>query len=460
MHHSRSSNGRCRASGACIFATPAAFPSTTRNQGIQAPGFNFTAYLKSDYFAKLLAENRLEIANLDVPTSKVLDAAKGAMRDHFRRRASEKAAGLVEEWQRERIYPYAGQPANPVEEAERQVFNVVALNVNHFLPSFQESDEKTKRLQLRLLRHAVEHAPADLSKILTEVLDLPIEKRQELADLLDRTTLAHIISASKVIADRLEFLQGLETLVFDFEFKHTVRERAQLHRIVAENAWMFGEQYHLSVDDQSLTEVLKKHVAARGRDVEVDEPVKRADGSRGIVDLMFSRNIQLAGSEEREHLVVELKRPNVKLDAEVAAQIESYAFAVADDERFRAVPAKWVFWAVSSDIDPTVARKVSQKDRARGILFQDEEQRITIWVKTWSQIVNDCRSRLRFFAEKLNYTPDRDSSLAHLKTTYHKYLADLFAAQVETAELAEASEEQRAGQALQVATSRGSETEI
>jgi hypothetical protein len=24
--------------------------------------------------------------------------------------------------------------------------------------------------------------------------------------------------------------------------------------------------------------------------------------------------------------------------------------------------------------------------------------------------------------EKLNYTPDRDSSLSHLKTTYHKYL--------------------------------------
>jgi hypothetical protein len=274
--------------------------------------------------------------------------------------------------------PYEGQPASAVEEAERQVFNVVALNVNHFLPNFQDSDEKNKRLQLRLLRHSIQHAPADLSKILTEVLDLPSEKRQELAELLDRTTLAHIIGASKIIADRLEFLQGLETLVFDTEFKHAVRERTQLHRIVAENAWMFGEQYHLSVDDQSLTEALKKHIAVKGREVEIDEPVMRADGTRGIVDLMFSRNIQLAGSEDREHLIVELKRPDVKIDADAAAQIESYAFAVADDERFRSVPAKWVFWAVSSDIDQVVARKVSQRDRARGILFQDEEQRINV----------------------------------------------------------------------------------
>ena len=163
----------------------------------------------------LLAENRLETANLDAPTSKLLDAAKNAMRDHFHRRASEKAAGLVEEWQRDNVYPYQGQPVTQIEEAERQVFNVVVLNVNHFLPEFQGADEKTKRLQLRLLGSAVESAPADLSKILTEVLDLPVEKRQELADLLDRTTLSHIISASKIIADRLEFLQGLETLVFD-----------------------------------------------------------------------------------------------------------------------------------------------------------------------------------------------------------------------------------------------------
>src|ERR1700746_2506708 len=46
--------------------------------------------------------------------------------------------------------------------------------------------------------------------------------------------------------------------------------------------------------------------------------------------------------------------------------------------------------------------------------------------------------RYGFFAEKLNYTPDRDSSLSHLKTTYHNYLADLFA---EAVELAKTSEE-------------------
>jgi hypothetical protein len=92
---------------------------------------------------------------------------------------------------------------------------------------------------------------------LDEVLGLPLEKRQELIDLLKRTTLSAIISASAIIADRLEFLRGLETLIFDTDFKERTLERSQLHRLVAENTWIFGEQYGLSADDQSLTEVLK-----------------------------------------------------------------------------------------------------------------------------------------------------------------------------------------------------------
>lgn len=414
-----------------FFCDAAGFPLDSSSPGIQAPGFSFTAYIKSDYFAKLLSENWLEIAELDQATATAMTAAKEAMRDHFRRRASEEAAGLVEQWQRDDIYPYREPPQTEVEKIERQVFNVVALNVNHFLPAFEDSDEKSKRFQLRLLRHAVEHAPDDLSKIFNEVLDLPTEKRQELAGLLDRTTLSHIIGASKIITDRLEFLQGLETLVFDPDLKHKVRERTQLHRILAENAWIFGEQYHLSVDDQSLTEVLKQHVAAQGREVEIDEIVTRADGRRGIVDLMFSRNIQLAGSEEREHLIVELKRPDVAIKAETITQIESYAFAVAADARFRDVPAKWVFWAVSSEMDDHARRKVSERDRPKGMLHQSDDPSITIWVKTWSQIISDCRARLRFFSEKLNYAPDRDASVAHLKATYDKYLADLFTAEAE-----------------------------
>lgn len=45
-----------------------------------------------------------------------------------------------------------------------------------------------------------------------------------------------------------------------------------------------------------------------------------------------------------------------------------------------------------------------------------------------------CEERLAVFANKLNYTPDRDSSIEHLNKIYRKYLVDLFTAKAEGAE--------------------------
>src|SRR5262249_1179895 len=154
---------------------------------------------------------------------------KKVLRDHFRKRAEEEARGLVEQWKDEEVYPYRDEPKTPVEEAERQVFNIAALHVNAYLPKFAEADPKAKQLQLRLLRHALETGPEEALRFLNEALELPAERRQELAELLDRTTLADMISATKLITDRLEFLQGLDELVFATDLQKVVKERSQLH---------------------------------------------------------------------------------------------------------------------------------------------------------------------------------------------------------------------------------------
>ena len=129
------------------FCTEHGFPLDDDAPGIQAPGFNFTAYLKSEYFSKLLAENTAELARLDPVVQKALEESKREMRTYFRKRSSEKARGLVKEWQDAELYPFKGEPQNDIENAERQVFNVVALNVSSYLPDFDETDRKTKRFE-------------------------------------------------------------------------------------------------------------------------------------------------------------------------------------------------------------------------------------------------------------------------------------------------------------------------
>ncbi|MDT9702381.1 histidine kinase, partial [Streptomyces sp. P17] len=92
-----------------------------------------------------------------------------------------------------------------------------------------------------------------------------------LADLLQDTSLSSIINASKIVSDRIKFVAGLEQLIFNY--KDNLKERTQLHRILAKNTWIFGDAFTLSVDDQSLTEVLRKHVALLDKDIVINDPV-------------------------------------------------------------------------------------------------------------------------------------------------------------------------------------------
>lgn len=255
--------------------------------------------------------------------------------------------------------------------------------------------------------------------ILTEVLNLPTRKQEELAELLREGSLSSIINAAKVVADRLKFLAGLETILFEKGPKQRLKERTQLHRILAENPWVFGEEFHLSVDDMSLTEVLRKHKALLGDDIVIDAPVKHVVQTRGIVDLMLSRQIRRHRANDLTHLVVELKAPNVKIDRDEISQIVGYAASVTSDERFRNVDVKWDFWVISDDVGPVGKFNIGE-NTATGLIHKSANA--SIYIKTWAQVLDDNRARMQFFQERLEFNVDKGRSLKHLQERYATYL--------------------------------------
>jgi hypothetical protein len=403
------------------------FPLTELQPRIHAPGFHFTAYLRSDYFRSLQEENTLGMEELHPGVKAFSDAARGRMRDYFRRRAAERAASLVDQWKKEQVYPYEGTATNAREEVERQVFDVVAYNVHSYLPTFADADTANRRLTFHLLRHAVESSPGAVRQIIQNVLDLPPDRQKELAELLERMSFDAIISAARIVADRLDFIRGLELLVFDPTSKEQLQERTQLHRILATQTWIFGEEFNLTVDDQGLTKVLEAHLHLLGRDP-AGTIVRRENGSVGIVDLMLSRALS-DNRNRREHLVVELKAPKVELTPTHTDQIESYAFAVAKHEQFRDTNTTWTFVLLGNDYSDSVRRKISQRGRPKGVLLEPADHEgvnFTIWVKTWAQLIEDCKARLRFFQERFNYFPEDDSALAYLRATHAKLLPKIF----------------------------------
>jgi len=393
------------------------FPLAQVERRFHIGSFQFSAYLQSEYISKLQKEGTLDLAEMSPTVGSAVDEAQQAIKDYFRIRTAQEARTVVEEWKQEKVYPYEGEAVTRVEQVERQVFEIVAVNVAQHLPDFSTTPTKNKAFHLRLLRQAIEKSPEELQLILGEVLKLPKRKQEELAELLRDVSLSAIISAAKIVADRLKFLAGLETILFDTDSKKRLKERSQLHRIIAQNCWLFGEEYNLSVDDKSLTEVLRKHRKLLGDDTVIDEPVKHISQERGIVDLMLSRAIRRHKADELTHLVVELKAPKVKIDTDEVTQIEGYAISVMADERFKNVKTTWVFWVISDDYGPYAEHRMN---KTNGNIHSKDNS--SIWVKTWAQVLDENRARLQFFQERLEYEADKGSSIQHLQEHYAKFL--------------------------------------
>ncbi|WEH34012.1 ATP-binding protein [Streptomyces sp. AM 4-1-1] len=375
---------------------------------IQAPGFHFTAYLSWPGFE---AEETGDLTYADwAPdgtAAEVVARAREQMRTHFRSRADERRQELVDEWRSDGIYPYQGDPGSNQERAERETFDAVATTVIRHLPQVR----KTRRTTFALLRSVLSHEPADVLRIVEELFALSKQEQEELSRLLDRTPLSSLIKASTAATSRLDFLTALEHLVFDTAAKRRVKERDELHRILESECWVFGEEYGLHVSDRSLNEVLKQHCRLLGRETPTPTPVLREDGRQGRVDLMLSRAARHRKGE-RHHLVVELKRSSVALGMTEFAQVNSYAQAVMNDDRFRETKVAWDFWLVGNTMDDGLRQLAHQPDRLPGCAVAQPAYRI--WVRTWGEIIEDCQERLRFYGEQLEYESTTQHAMDYL----------------------------------------------
>jgi len=394
-------------------------------QQVRAPGYNFTIYVKSEHLRELDKTNQLILEDLNPEVLAIVDAAKEKAKDHFRQRIAESQSKIVERWKNEDIYPYLDkETTDPIEIVERQVFDILAVNVNSYLPSFEDSAPKSKKFTFRLLAQAIRQNPDSVQEIIGEVLGLKKEEQDDLAQLLRKTPLSSIISSAKIVANRLDFLNGLEHLLFDKENKKVFLERDQLHKILEKEAWIFHEEFALSGSELRLEEVLQKHIGLLGQRADEIEPVDVGEGKGGRVDLMLQKVIQ-PRTGEFDYLVVELKRPSKKVDDEVITQIKKYARAVANDERFRDVPARWTFVAISNDLNEYARSEANQRGWPKGKVADDAELNITVWARSWADVINDARARLRFYSEQLAYEADHDSAIEYLKKTHAKFIPEL-----------------------------------
>lgn len=358
------------------------------------------------------------LADLHVPEvqhSELLAASEHALSTYLTRRLGEQKGRILAEWKAEGVYPYLGEPTTAVEEIEREIFDVVAVVAS---PAIGR-DLKQKRLSLRLLQEATRAEPSKTSKILNAVLDLTEEEQDVLAELLERTKLASIVRAAQTIADRADFLRGLQRLLFSDETRKVFREVDQLHPMLVSEPWVFGDEWSFALSESGLTRVVKAAVTADGQDVEfASTPVVLPSGKRGRVDMVFYR--YLPESDRSRHLVVELKRP-MRLSMTEFGQLNNYATAITGHPEVATAPHIWDFWLVGTELDDAVANLCNDPTQP-GLATVTSKYRL--WVVTWAQLLDRAERRVEAFRAALDLVSTDDTSRRYLQRKYAEFIPD------------------------------------
>ena len=391
------------------------------NLGIKS-SIPISIFIQSLYIEQLHRESRIDVQEFDGLLLDIINEAKKFARDYVRKRLHLYSGEFIESLKSEGLYPYQDNPENLVEETQRQVFDIVALQVNEYLPDFEKQDHKTKKFTLSLIKEALEKDSKSLQRILYEVIGLPKEKRDELVEILQETSLSSIIDTMTEIKNRLKFIYGLEELIYNKDLNKNILERKHLHRILINETWIFGDEYTYGVDDVTLKNVLKQYLKYLGRNdfEEIAEGQSNSD-LQIIPDVCLWKQFPQGSPGYKTNLIIELKKPTVDAGMNELSQIKLYATRISQDERFPKEKTKWKFLLITKDINKDIENELEQLDRKYGHVLATEFY--DVYVLTWGRILTEAKTRYEFIKEKLNINLiDNEKNLEYLKTKYNEYL--------------------------------------
>jgi hypothetical protein len=256
-------------------------------------------------------------------------------------------------------------------------------------------------------------------------LKLTEDQQTDLVALLARTSLGAIIHTAKTVSDRLCFLNGLEQIVHDKTIRKHLKERKQLHRILVEELWIFGDEYTLGSDDVSLKTVLAEHRNIIGIS-DLDEQVSKEDVAdlTDIPDLLLWRQFLRGSGDRYEHLVIELKRPTVNISFEEVEQVRRYAAKVLGNKHFSKERTHWTFVALSDGVSKDQDTEMLQKDRQPGHLVNGPHH--DVWIRTWGDVIQDAKIRLTWVQERLQFAvSDNSEGMQYLRRKFSHLLPEV-----------------------------------
>lgn len=300
-----------------------------------------------------------------------------------------------------KVYP-SFDPGNVIDVYRRQELDHLVGTLYAAQPKiFTGLSDDNKRITLELLKMIMDNGnKPELFNILRQIVDLDEEEVGELSDVLKYTTLNNITKVVQLLENRQKVIQGLKELVFDKDL--FAKEVPHIQSVVENHYWIFGEQYNLiTAAEPDFNQALQKLILkTTGREEKVD--IEHEDKNKEM-DIYMIR--QDRTGDVTENVVVELKRPSVRLGEDQVSQVKRYMRVIKSDERFNAGNVKWTFFLVGDKYDTSKyieGELESHTSYGEPHLIHSQDNGLTkIYVLKWSEVFDDYSKRHEFLMCRL-----------------------------------------------------------
>lgn len=326
------------------------------------------------------------------------------------------ANNLVDKYEKESLFAFIG--ATPWEKQRKNYLTNFIKELYEVEPAvFTTLNSQQKKIFIRLLDQVMDTDNNEsLFKILGSIVELDDENKKRFSDILETTQLKSVISTMQLIEDRMETINNFRAVNFEHGLK--AGEVKHLQKLIEKHYWIFGEEFKF---------ICSENTKFQGA---LDNYKYALYGAKDEADLINhpdqykEMDLFVSGQEYRYNkpfnLVVEIKNPtNVpELKWEHYSQIVGYVDVIMNSDAFQNPAAYWNFMLIGLKADSKVQSQVVNK--LTGECPGGENYKL--YVKYWSQILDEAEARLNFLYDEFEQKRDRLSDSESLDSIMEETL--------------------------------------
>ena len=240
--------------------------------------------------------------------------------------------------------------------------------------------------------------------IIDGVVNLTEEERIQLSNVLKTTSMSKINRTINMMHNRLEVVECLKLLVYDLEV--FTNERDHIQKIIENNYWLFGEQYHLVSHDESFDKALYKYIYVLDGKSSNPQAIENVEKKRRP-DIFMCRKTTIQDTAHsslmEENVIVELKRPSVEIGFIQYRQIEDYFRLIKGEPQFNSQLRCWKFIVVGKTIDNEVKERYKSFEHFNKKFLVNKVDNYEIYAMTWDDVFKSFELTHYYVLEKLDF---------------------------------------------------------